>query len=141
MRRAALAERFAIACALAACVAATVGAQSPSGPCEALTGLKLQDTTITTAAAVAAGPFKPNANASAPAMTVPAFCRVAATLKPTPESNIRIEVWMPRRATDDPGALVERFRRAGGGGVLLGSRTFWQGIDVPGPAREAVVIE
>jgi len=52
-----------------------------------------------------------------------------------------IEVWMPRRATDDPGALVDRFRRAGGGGVLLGSRTFWQGIDVPGPALEAVVIE
>jgi ATP-dependent DNA helicase DinG len=48
---------------------------------------------------------------------------------------------MPRRATDDPGALVDRFRRARGGGVLLGSRTFWQGIDVPGPALEAVVIE
>ena len=52
-----------------------------------------------------------------------------------------IEVWMPRRATDDPGALVDRFRRAGGGGVLLGSRTFWQGIAVPRPALEAVVIE
>jgi ATP-dependent DNA helicase DinG len=34
-----------------------------------------------------------------------------------------IEVWMPRRATDDPGALVDRFRRA------------------PGPALQAVVIE
>jgi feruloyl esterase len=99
MSRTAVAERFAIACALAACVAATVAAQSPSGPCEALTGLKLQDTTMTAAAAVAAGPFKPNANASAPAMTVPAFCRVAATLKPTPESNIRIEVWLPSAET------------------------------------------
>jgi feruloyl esterase len=99
MSRSALSERFAIACAIAACVAGTVAAQSPSGSCEALTGLKLQDTTITTAAAVAAGPFKPNANASAPAMTVPAFCRVAATLKPTPESNIRIEVWLPSAET------------------------------------------
>ncbi len=62
--------------------------------------------------------------------------RLAVELRPD-----GIEVWMPRRATDDPGALVERFRRAGGGGVLLGSRTFWQGIDVPGPALEAVVIE
>ena len=52
-----------------------------------------------------------------------------------------LEVLMPRRATDDPGALVERFRRAGGGHVLLGSRTFWQGIDVPGAALQAVVIE
>jgi ATP-dependent DNA helicase DinG len=62
--------------------------------------------------------------------------RLAEALRPD-----GIEVWMPRRATDDPGALVDRFRRAGGGGVLLGSRTFWQGIDVPGPALEAVVIE
>ncbi|MGI9589857.1 MAG: helicase C-terminal domain-containing protein, partial [Myxococcota bacterium] len=52
-----------------------------------------------------------------------------------------IEILMPRRATDDPGALVERFRRAEGGHVLLGSRTFWQGIDVPGDALQAVVIE
>jgi ATP-dependent DNA helicase DinG len=62
--------------------------------------------------------------------------RLAVELRPD-----GIEVWMPRRATDDPGALVDRFRRAGGGGVLLGSRTFWQGIDVPGRALEAVVIE
>jgi Tannase and feruloyl esterase len=27
--------------------------------------------------------------------TVPAFCRVAATLKPSPASDIRMEVWMP----------------------------------------------
>jgi ATP-dependent DNA helicase DinG len=62
--------------------------------------------------------------------------RLAVALRPD-----GIEVWMPRRTTDDPGALVDRFRRARGGGVLLGSRTFWQGIDVPGPALEAVVIE
>jgi Rad3-related DNA helicase len=54
--------------------------------------------------------------------------RLAVALRPD-----GIEVWMPRRATDDPGALVDRFRRARGGGVLLGSRTFWQGIDVPAP--------
>jgi hypothetical protein len=67
----ALAERFAIACALAACVAGTVAAQMPSGSCEALSDLKLQDTTITAVEAVAAGPFKPNASANAPAMTFP----------------------------------------------------------------------
>ena len=51
------------------------------------------------------------------------------------------DVLSPRRATDDPAALVERFSRAGGGGVLLGARTFWQGLDIPGPALQAVVIE
>jgi ATP-dependent DNA helicase DinG len=51
------------------------------------------------------------------------------------------DVLSPRRATDDPAALVARFHRAGGGGVLLGARTFWQGIDIAGSALQAVVIE
>ncbi len=51
------------------------------------------------------------------------------------------EILMPRRASDDPGALVERFTRAGGGMVLLGARSFWQGLDIPGSALQAVVIE
>lgn len=57
-----------------------------------------------------------------------------------------IEVLLPRRASDDPGALVERFRkahagRARQGAVLLGARRFWQGIDVRGDDLQAVVIE
>ncbi len=51
------------------------------------------------------------------------------------------DLLMPRRATDDPAALVQRFRRATGGSVLLGARTFWQGLDIPGEALQAVVIE
>jgi Rad3-related DNA helicase len=50
-----------------------------------------------------------------------------------------IEVLLPRRAFDDPAALVERFRR--GSAVLLGARTFWQGLDIPGADLQAVVIE
>ncbi len=51
------------------------------------------------------------------------------------------DVLAPRRATDDPLALVERFARAGCGSVLLGARSFWQGLDIPGSALQAVVIE
>ena len=51
------------------------------------------------------------------------------------------DILSPRRASDDPAALVERFSRADGGGVLLGARTFWQGLDIAGPALQAVVIE
>jgi Rad3-related DNA helicase len=47
------------------------------------------------------------------------------------------DILSPRRATDDPSALVERFSRAGGGSVLLGARTFWQGLDIPGSALQA----
>ena len=51
------------------------------------------------------------------------------------------EILAPRRASDDPKALVERFTRAKGGAVLLGARTFWQGLDIPGEDLQAVVIE
>jgi ATP-dependent DNA helicase DinG len=51
------------------------------------------------------------------------------------------DILMPRRAQDDPGALVDRFSRARGGAILLGARTFWQGLDIPGDALQAVVIE
>ncbi|MCL4685913.1 hypothetical protein KJ059_14315 [Myxococcota bacterium] len=50
-----------------------------------------------------------------------------------------IEVLTPRRAADDPNALVARF--ASGGAVLLGARRFWQGLDLPGDQLQAVVIE
>ena len=52
-----------------------------------------------------------------------------------------LEVLTPRRASDSPAALVERFRRTRGGAVLLGARTFWQGLDIPGSDLQAVVIE
>ncbi|MEZ4292365.1 MAG: helicase C-terminal domain-containing protein [Myxococcota bacterium] len=57
-----------------------------------------------------------------------------------------IEVLLPRRASDDPASLVDRFQkahlgRAASGAVLLGARRFWQGIDVRGDALQAVVIE
>jgi ATP-dependent DNA helicase DinG len=52
-----------------------------------------------------------------------------------------IEVLAPIRASDDAGGLVKRFRELPAGGILLGSRTFWQGIDIPGDDLQAVVIE
>ncbi|MAE94607.1 MAG: hypothetical protein CL910_08110 [Deltaproteobacteria bacterium] len=50
-----------------------------------------------------------------------------------------IDVITPRRGSDDPAALVSRF--ANGAAVLLGARRFWQGVDIPGDALQAVVIE
>ena len=57
-------------------------------PCDGLKSLNLPETTITVAEAFAAGTFEP-------AKDLPAFCRVAATIKPTADSDIKIEVWMP----------------------------------------------
>ena len=71
---------------------------SAATTCEALAGLKLADTTITSAESVAAGAFvapggRGGRGAAQP--DLPAFCRVAATLKPSADSDIKIEVWMP----------------------------------------------
>ncbi len=43
------------------------------------------------------GTFVPGPD-SRPIRDVPAFCRVEAVLTPSPDSSIRIEVWMPAQA-------------------------------------------
>ena len=64
--------------------------------CGTLSKLALPNATITLAQAVEAGPFTPPGSDNADAArALPAFCRVAATLKPTRDSDIKIEVWMP----------------------------------------------
>ena len=65
--------------------------------CGSLSTLALPNVTITLAQAVEAGPFSPPAQGSAPetSRALPAFCRVAATLTPSRDSDIKIEVWMP----------------------------------------------
>jgi len=65
---------------------------SPS--CASLSMVALPHTTITLAQAVDAGPFTPPGS-DGTARVLPAFCRVAATLTPTRDSDIKIEVWMP----------------------------------------------
>ena len=36
--------------------------------------------------------------------------------------------------------LLKRFKEPGSKSVLLGTRSFWEGVDVPGPALQALVI-
>jgi feruloyl esterase len=93
--------------------AASASAQTPAATCDGLAALRLPDVTITAAVPVEAGSFRtPGANASAPAMNTPGFCRVAATLTPTPESHIKIEVWLPPTA-----AWNGKFLGTGNGGA------------------------
>jgi feruloyl esterase len=63
-------------------------------PCGNLAGLALpNNTTVDTATSVPAGPFiRPGATTPT---NVPAFCRVAGTSRPTSDSVIHFEVWMP----------------------------------------------
>lgn len=80
--------------------------------CESLSNLKLPDTTITFAKSETAETYKPGKiETQGPPLTdLPAFCRVAAEIKPTPDSKIKFEVWMPASGWNG------RFMGVGNGG-------------------------
>jgi feruloyl esterase len=61
--------------------------------CASLAKLRLPHTTITAAATVTDGAFAPATGQ--PLTNLPPFCRVAATLQPSADSNILVEIWMP----------------------------------------------
>jgi feruloyl esterase len=68
--------------------------------CDALAGLTLTAATITTAQVVPAGAFAPpgparQGGAARVYTSLPSFCRVTATLTPSSDSDIKIEVWLP----------------------------------------------
>ena len=66
--------------------------------CESLLHTPLKNTTITLAQIVPAGEFTvPSADSRTLAAfkTLPAFCRVAGVIKPSDDSHIEFEVWMP----------------------------------------------
>jgi feruloyl esterase len=117
--------------ATAGCVLlAGLGAASPAvaaeANCEAVKSLTLPAASITAATVVGAGAFVPPGQVS-PALTaefarLPAFCRVTATLAPSADSDIRIEVWMPASGWNG------KFQAVGNGG--------WAGsISYPALAR------
>jgi feruloyl esterase len=61
--------------------------------CATLLNAKLPDTTLTIAELASAGKFSPPYGA--PVDKLPAFCRVAGVIRPTSDSYIRFEVWLP----------------------------------------------
>ncbi len=67
--------------------------------CERLAAsLTLSHSTVSSAKVVAAGAFTPPAGGAAAARAaagLPAFCRVALTIAPSSDSDIRSEVWLP----------------------------------------------
>jgi feruloyl esterase len=62
--------------------------------CDSLTGLSIPKVAVTVAQSQAAGSFElPGGARAQPGL--PAFCRVAITLRPTSDSDIRAEIWLP----------------------------------------------
>jgi feruloyl esterase len=110
------------------------GAAFAATPCANLKSVSLPNTTITVAEPMPAGSFTPPVQGGGQrggqqqqpaALTVPAFCRVAATLRPTSDSAIDMEVWLPVNWNG-------KFQFVGGGG--------WAGI-ISYPALAAALQE
>ena len=76
-----------------------VAGQAWAATCESVGRLAFPAAQITSSAVVYAGRFKPPAEGTASSNAVyerlPSFCRVTATLTPSADSEIAIEVWMP----------------------------------------------
>ena len=95
--------------------------------CESLASIKLLNTTIISANVVAAAAFTPPdaggfGIGARPVFTqfatLPAFCRVTATLAPSSDSDIKIEIWMPASGWNG------KLQSIGNGG-WAGSISYW----------------
>ena len=112
--------------------------ESHPATCEGLLALSLPNTTITLAQPVAAGAFSVTVTGPAAAQAdvtfkqLPAFCRVAATLRPSSDSDIKIEVWMPLANWNN------KFQAVGNGGYA-GSITYTSGGAIDRGMAEALM--
>src|ERR1700753_969962 len=93
------------------CLLGLLGSTSVVSPadCSALKQLKLADTTITTAERVTSGSLD-GPGIDKPLHELPVFCRVTGVLRPSPDSDIQFEVWLPETGWN------QRYLGVGNGG-------------------------
>jgi hypothetical protein len=108
-----------------------IASESPAraASCEELLRLALPGAKITAAETIAAGQFTPPGNpppaaAARAYAALPSFCRIAATLTPSTDSDIKVEVWLPASGWN------ERLQAVGNGG--------WAGT-IPYPSMAAAL--
>jgi feruloyl esterase len=112
--------------------ALAAGTEGPNAACSALAKIALPAATITSAEPVGVGEYlMPQAAQglfNRPGMNVagriesgpnPAFCRVAATWKPSVDSEIKIEVWLPQAGWN--GKLLTAGNFGWAGSLMLGA--------------------
>ena len=100
------------------------------GNCEGLAALTLPDTTISSAQSVPAGTFTlPSGQQLA---NLPASCRVAGVIRPSSDSNILFEVWLPSAGWN------ARLQQVGNGGLAGNLAIFY--ATVPGALQRGFVV-
>jgi feruloyl esterase len=82
-----------ISAALLAFLISVSAKPAPAATCASLASLALPDTTITAIQLIPAGTY--TAPDGEVFTNLPAFCRIAAMLTPTSDSDINLELWMP----------------------------------------------
>jgi feruloyl esterase len=92
MRNRAVAALLAFLLASGSALTAQAPAESPGGSCAGLTRLRIPGVSIVRAADMPAGLFSPPGGRP---LTVDTFCRVEAVATPSPDSSMRVEVWVP----------------------------------------------
>src|SRR5262245_42322889 len=102
---------------LSACAGIAAPGYARGASCESLTALALPHARVTSAAVVPPGGFTPLATPRGVSPTtvsqyksLPEFCRVSATLTPSSDSDIKIEVWLPTAGWN------QKFQAVGNGG-------------------------
>src|ERR1700683_1651605 len=85
--------RHLLSISAAAVFALTLAPPSHAASCEDLVNLKLPNTVIKTAQRLGPGEFSATGRGKQP--DFPAFCRVVASVKPAPDSDIGVEIWLP----------------------------------------------
>jgi feruloyl esterase len=102
-----------------------LAAPAYSASCGGLASLSLPGAKITLAQVVPAGGFTPPEGARPGAFkALPEFCRVAATMAPSSDSDIKVEVWLPATGWN------RKFQAVGNGG--------WAGVISYAAMAEAV---
>ncbi len=101
-----------ISAAALATLTALPAATRAQTSCENLKTVALAEATVTSATSVPAGPYSPPVNPGVPPGTfnLPAYCKVEVTAKPTSDSGIQIEIWLPASGWNG------KFEQVGNGG-------------------------
>jgi feruloyl esterase len=93
----------------------SVAANAEKVTCESLAGTALAGGTVRSSAAIPAGSYTPPGQPNA-ITGLPAFCRVTVALQPSADSNVNVEIWMPRQ--DWNGRFLGNGSGGGGGAIL-----------------------
>jgi len=108
--------------------AASAGNPTLAASCTDLTRLRLPNTIITMAQPEAAGSFVPPGSGAGTKPLPVAFCRVGGSIKPTSDSDIRFEVWLPQTG------WTGRYESMGNGGFAGIVPTYMDGALIAGSA-------